>query len=58
MQIMVHLHVNKTNFQMKGFARGLAFKQRRKATRKSPIECSENYAIINGFYAFISFRIA
>ena len=37
MQILVHLHVNKTNFHMKGFALGLALKQRRKATRKSPI---------------------
>ena len=35
--ILVHLHVNKTNFYMKGFALGLALKQRRKATRKSPI---------------------
>ena len=30
------LHVNKTNFHMKGFALGLALKQRRKSTRKSP----------------------
>ena len=36
MQILVHLHVNKTNFHMKGFAPGLALKQRRKATQKSP----------------------
>ena len=32
-----NLHVNKTNFHMKSFALGLALKQRRKATRKSPI---------------------
>ena len=32
-----NLRVNKTNFNMKGFALGLALKQRRKATRKSPI---------------------
>ena len=38
MQILVHLHVNKTNFYMKGFALGLALKQRQKATRKWPIE--------------------
>ena len=38
MQILVHLHVNKTNFHMKGFALGLALKQRRKTTRKSPIK--------------------
>ena len=37
MQILVHLHVNKTNVHMKGLALGLAFEQRRKATRKSPI---------------------
>ena len=36
-QILVHLRVNKTNFHMKDFALGLALKQRRKATRKSPI---------------------
>ena len=33
-----NLRVNKTNFHMKGFALGLALKQRRKATRKSPIQ--------------------
>ena len=37
-QSLVHLHVNKTNFHMKGFALGLALKQRRNATRKSPIK--------------------
>ena len=37
MQILVHLHVNKTNFYMKGFALRLALKLRLKATRKSPI---------------------
>ena len=36
-QILVHLHVNKTNFHTKGFALELALKQRRKATRESPI---------------------
>ena len=36
-QILVHLHVNKTNFHMKGFTLGLALKQRRNATRKSLI---------------------
>ena len=36
-QFLVHLHVSKTNFHMKGFALGLVSKQRRKATRKSPI---------------------
>ena len=41
-QILVHLHVNKTSFHMKGFALGLALKQRRKATRKSPIELNNN----------------
>ena len=33
-----NLHVNTTNVQMKGFALGLALKQRWKAIRKSPIE--------------------
>ena len=32
------LRVNKTDFHMKGFALGLALKQRLKATRKSPIK--------------------
>ena len=36
-QIWVHLRVNKIIFQMKGFTRGLALKQRQKATQKSPI---------------------
>ena len=33
-----NLRVNKINFHMKGFALGLALKERRKATRKSPID--------------------
>ena len=33
---LVHLHVNKTKIHMKGFALGLALKQRRNVTRKSP----------------------
>ena len=36
-QILVHLHVNKTDFHTKSFALGLALKQRWKAIRKSPI---------------------
>ena len=36
-QILVHSHVNKTNFHMKVFALELALKQRRNANRKSPI---------------------
>ena len=43
MQILVHLHVNKTNFHMKGFAPEIALKQRRKATRKSPISTAFSY---------------
>ena len=35
-QILVRLHVNKTNFHMKDFAPGLGLRQTRKATRKSP----------------------
>ena len=37
-QILVHLQATKTNFHIKGFALGLTLKQRRKATRKSPID--------------------
>ena len=36
-----NVHVNKTNFHMKGFALGLALKQRRKATRKSSIQIGD-----------------
>ena len=32
-----HLHFNRTTFHMKGSVLGLTFKQRRNATRKSPI---------------------
>ena len=39
-----HLRVNKTSFHMKGFALGLALKQRRKATRKPPIDSLEEAA--------------
>ena len=35
MQIFVDLHVNKTNFHMKGFALGLALKQRRSSSSLS-----------------------
>ena len=35
---LVHLRVNRTKFHVKGFALGLAMKQSRKATKKSPIE--------------------
>ena len=37
-QNLVHSHVN---FHMKGFAPGLALKERRKTTQKSPIEARE-----------------
>ena len=37
MQILVHLHVNKTNFHMKGFTLGLALKQ---------IEAKDNSEIV------------
>ena len=40
------LHVYKTNFHMKGFAPGLALKQRPKATRKSPINI-----LLSGWYS-------
>ena len=50
------LRVNKTNFHMKGFALGLALKQRRKATRNSPIARVQkpNYAAV---YKNISLRM-
>ena len=32
--ILVHLHVNKTSYKLKGFALGFALKQRLKATQK------------------------
>ena len=35
-QILVRLHVDKSNFHMKGFILGLALEQRRNVTRKSP----------------------
>ena len=39
-----NLRVNKTNFDMKGFALGLALKQKRKATGKSPVNIPEPFA--------------
>ena len=48
-QILVHLHVDKINFHMKGFALGLALKQRRKATRKSPIRVKKFNLDVNFF---------
>ena len=38
MQMFVNLPVNKTDFDMKGFALGLTLKPRRKATRKWAID--------------------
>ena len=45
-QILVHLHVTKTKFHVKGFAPGLSLKktERRKETRKSPIEIKSCFA--------------
>ena len=40
MWILVHLHVNKTNFHMKGFAVGLTSKQGLKTTRNGPLLCN------------------
>ena len=40
-----NLRVNKTNFHVKGFALGLALKQRRNATRKSPILLAEGFVV-------------
>ena len=36
-RILFHLHVNESNLHMKGFALGLALKQRRKTTRKGAV---------------------
>ena len=43
MKMNQNLRVNKTNFHMKGFALGLALKQRRNTTRKSPIGQAPDY---------------
>ena len=42
-----NVRVNKTNFHIKGFALGLALKQKRKATRKSPILQIPDVAVPN-----------
>ena len=54
-QILVQLHVNKTNFHMKGFTLGLALKQRRKVTRKSPVTIKRqvNHFTADGFPRFL-----
>ena len=41
------MHVNKTNFQMKGFALGLALKQRQNATWKSPIGSTQSHNVFS-----------
>ena len=50
-----NLRANKTNFHMKGFAHGLALKQRRKATQKLSIgSWRDLYFDMQGrFYIFI-----
>ena len=45
MSMNQNFHVNKANFHMKGFALGLALKQRRNATRKSPIVQNLNFSV-------------
>ena len=52
MQVLIHLHVNTTNFHIKGFALGLALKQRRKATRKRAIFLNLNRCFF--YYYFIN----
>ena len=49
MLILVHLHVNKTNFHIKGFALELVLKQRRKATQKSPIWTGNIHVVLCHF---------
>ena len=41
--ILVHLHVNKTNFHVKGFALGLASKQRQKAINSEIAYCKLDF---------------
>ena len=48
-----NLRVNKTNFHMKGFAQGLALKQRRKTTRKSPIAEQSAECFLLVFYMLL-----
>ena len=38
MKMSFHSHADKTHFQMKGFAQGLALKKRHKTIRKWPIQ--------------------
>ena len=54
MQILIHVHVNKTKFHLKGFTLRLALKQRRKATQKSPIKQSGNKAAFPRFLGKMS----
>ena len=42
-----NFRVNKPNFHMKGFALGLALKQRRKATRKLSIKVSFIFILLS-----------
>ena len=51
MQILVHLHVNKTNFHMKGFALGLALKQLEAKGNSEIAYCLGRFASINFFVA-------
>ena len=41
------MRVNKTNFQMKGFALGLALKQRQNVTWKSPIGSTQSHNVFS-----------
>ena len=52
-----NLSVNKTNFHMKGFALGLGLKQRRNATRKSPILYTLLVLIIIQLWYLVSKRV-
>ena len=46
-----NLRANKTNFDMKGLALGLALKQRRNATWKSPVVMAKVKVFINEMIA-------
>ena len=49
------MRVNKANFHMKGFALGLALKQRQNAPRKSPIAFASRFVIF--YYNFYLVKI-
>ena len=54
MSMNQNVRVNKTNFHMKGFALGLALKQKRNATRKSCIaDCCVSLATVRHVFCLL-----